>query len=44
MKRIIAMIMLFLVLLLVACGSGGDSSDVPNPDEGPEAIVYRSPT
>lgn len=44
MKRINVMMMLLLVLLLVACGSGGDSSEVPNPDDGPEVIVYRSPT
>jgi ABC-type glycerol-3-phosphate transport system substrate-binding protein len=43
MKRVIAA-MLLLVLALTACSAGGDSSSVPNPDDGVEIVVYRSPT
>ena len=43
MKRMIALILL-LALALAACGSGGDTSNVPNPVDGPEVVVYRSPT
>ena len=44
MKKIIATIFL-LVFALSACSSaGGDNSDIANPDEGVEIVVYRSPT
>ena len=43
MKKIVAVLIL-LIFALSACDAGGDDSDVTNPDDGVEIIVYRSPT